>query len=188
MFIRSCREPNDMFLTGDTAQSIMRGISFRFTDLRSLFHYTNDQSSQSLHPIKIQVPALHSLAINFRSHAGVLQLAASVIDLMKSFFPNSFDTLPNDRGMFPGPQPVFLQSCQESDLALLLQSNKRASSTIEFGAHQVIIVQNEEVKKGLPDVLKSGIVLTVFESKGLEFDDVLLYNFFSDSPVSCKLL
>ena len=187
VFIRSCREPNDMFLTGDTAQSIMRGISFRFTDLRSLFHYANDQSSQSEHPIKIQVPALHSLAINFRSHAGVLQLAASVIDLMKSFFPNSFDTLPNDRGMFPGPQPVFLQSCQESDLALLLHSNKRASSTIEFGAHQVIIVQNEDVKKSLPDVLKSGIVLTVFESKGLEFDDVLLYNFFSDSPVSCKL-
>ena len=86
--------------------------------------------------------------------------------------------------MFPGPLPVFLQSCQVTDLALLLRSNKRASSCIEFGAHQVIIVQSEEAKKCLPEVLKGAIVLTVFESKGLEFDDVLLYNFFTDSTVS----
>ena len=184
VLIQSCREPNDLFLTGDTAQSIMRGIAFRFSDLRSLFHYANERSSRSVNPITIKTPVIHDLTINFRSHSGVLQLAASVIDLLKKFFPNSFDTLPEDRGMFPGPLPVFLQSCQTSDLALLLQSNKRVSSTIEFGAHQVIIVQNEQSKENLPDVLKAGIVLTVFESKGLEFDDVLLYNFFSNSPVS----
>ena len=184
LYLRSCRDPNDLFLTGDTAQSIMRGISFRFSDLRSLFHYANDESRTAVHPAKIEVPVIHDLTINFRSHSGILQLAASVIDLMKKFFPNSFDLLPEDRGMFPGPLPIFLQSCQVSDLALLLQSNKRASSAIEFGAHQVIIVQNDQAKKSLPEVLKAGIVLTVFESKGLEFDDVLLYNFFSDSSVS----
>jgi hypothetical protein len=27
-----------------------------------------------------------------------------------------------------------------------------------------------------------GLVLTVFEAKGMKFNDVLLYNFFSDSP------
>ena len=187
VFIRSCREPNDLFLTGDTAQSIMRGISFRFSDLRSLFHYANEAASGAAHPIKIEVPVIHELTVNFRSHSGILKLAASIIDLMLNFFPNSFDRLPEDQGMFPGPLPVYLQSCQVSDLALLLQSNKRASSAIEFGAHQVIIVQNDEVKKTLPDVLKAGIVLTVFESKGLEFDDVLLYNFFSDSPVSLQV-
>ena len=37
IFIRCCRDPNSMFFTGDTAQSIMRGISFRFQDLRSIF-------------------------------------------------------------------------------------------------------------------------------------------------------
>jgi hypothetical protein len=32
-----CQNPNDMFLTGDTAsQSIRRGISFKFKDFRSL--------------------------------------------------------------------------------------------------------------------------------------------------------
>ena len=45
-------------------------------------------------------------------------------------------------------------------------------------------MRSTEAKKNLPDVLKSAIVLTVFEAKGLEFDDVLLYNFFADSTVS----
>lgn len=41
LLLRMCHSPNEMFLTGDTAQSIMRGISFRFEDLRSLFFYAN---------------------------------------------------------------------------------------------------------------------------------------------------
>ena len=86
--------------------------------------------------------------------------------------------------MFPGPVPVLLESCEHSDLALLLSTNKREASAIEFGAHQVILVQSEEAKEDLPTILKGAIVLTIFEAKGLEFDDVLLYNFFKDSQVS----
>ncbi len=187
ILIRICRHSNDLFLTGDTAQSIMRGIAFRFRDLKSIFYHASKQASKSIKSIQVQVPKVNQLEINFRSHTGVLKLAASVIDLMKDFFPNSFDYLPGDEGMFPGPTPIVLDSCNVSDLALVLRTNKRESSTIEFGAHQVIIVQSEEAKKSIPDVLKAGIVLTVFESKGLEFDDVLLYDFFKDSKVSYKL-
>ena len=183
VLLRCCREPNGLFLTGDTAQSIMRGVSFRFGDLRSLFHEVQQKAKHAKAAVPIHIPELHQLIINFRSHSGILQLAASVIDLLKEFFPNSFDCLPGDEGMFPGPTPTLLQSCNVSDLALLLRSNKREASSIEFGAHQVIIVQSDDSKKELPDVLKAGIVLTVFEAKGLEFDDVLLYNFFSDSKV-----
>ena len=184
VLLRCCSDPNGLFLTGDTAQSIMRGVSFRFGDLRTLFHEVQQKAKHVKGAVKIHVPQLQQLTINFQSHSGVLQLAASIIDLLKEFFPNSFDCLPGDEGMFPGPIPTVLQSCNVSDLALLMRSNKREASSIEFGAHQVIIVQSEDSKKALPDVLKAGIVLTVFEAKGLEFDDVLLYNFFCDSKVS----
>jgi hypothetical protein len=51
-----------------------------------------------------------------------------------------------------------------------------------FLLFQVIIVRTEESKHRLPEELKrSGLVCTVMESKGLEFDDVLLWNFFTDS-------
>ena len=184
VLLRCCRDPNGLFLTGDTAQSIMRGISFRFGDLTSLFYDAQQKAEQLKSVIHVGVPQVHQLTINFRSHSGILQLAASVIDLLKKFFPSSFDCLPRDEGMFPGPQPSLLHSCSFSDLAILLRSNKREASPIEFGARQVIIVQSEDAKKALPDVLKAGNVLTVFEAKGLEFDDVLLYNFFADSVVS----
>ena len=183
ILIRICRDPNNLFLTGDTAQSIMRGISFRFADLKSIFYRASKQVSRSVKSAPVKVPQVDQLTINFRSHTGILMLAASIIDLLKHFFLNSFDCLPGDEGMFPGPTPVVLDSCNVSDLALVLRTNKRDSSVIEFGAHQVIIVQSEEAKKNIPDMLKAGIVLTVFESKGLEFDDVLLYNFFKDSKV-----
>jgi len=51
----------------------------------------------------------------------------------------------------------------------------------DFGAEQVIIVKNESVKARLKKVLPLTLVLTIYQSKGLEFEDVVLYNFFSDS-------
>lgn len=179
IFIRCCRDPNSMFFTGDTAQSIMRGIAFRFQDLRSCFHRIHSRVPY------IGVPEEPlKLTINYRSHSGILKLAGSVIDLISEFFKDSIDHLPDDEGMFPGPMPVFLDSCEEKDLSLLLSTNKRECSAIEFGAHQVILVQSKEAKDRLPDILKGAIALTIFEAKGLEFDDVLLYNFFTDSLVS----
>lgn len=44
------------------------------------------------------------------------------------------------------------------------QTEERHPPLKLFGAHQVIIVQSEEAKKNIPDVLKAGIVLTVFEA------------------------
>lgn len=182
IFIHCCRDPNSMFFTGDTAQSIMRGIAFRFQDLRSCFHRIHSKVPY------INVPKEPlKLTINYRSHSGILKLAGSVIDLISEFFKDSIDHLPDDEGMFPGPMPVFLDSCEEKDLSLLLSTNKRECSAIEFGAHQVILVQSKEAKDRLPDILKGAIVLTIFESKGLEFDDVLLYNFFTDSLVSYRV-
>ena len=179
VLIHCCRDPNSMLFTGDTAQSIMRGIAFRFQDLRSLYHHIHQ------HTTKVQVPQKpFSLTINFRSHSGILKLAGSVIDLISEFFKNSIDHLPDDEGMFPGPIPVLVESCKVDELALLLSTNKRKASAIEFGAHQAIIVQSKESKEKLPDILKGAIVLTIFEAKGLEFDDVLLYNFFTDSLVT----
>ena len=48
---------------------------------------------------------------------------------------------------------------------------------------QVIIVQSEEAKAKLPAELRDVVVMTIFKAKGLEFDDVLLYNFVTDSQV-----
>ncbi|XP_071941655.1 TPR and ankyrin repeat-containing protein 1-like [Antedon mediterranea] len=183
LLIRCCSDPNAVFLTGDTAQSIMRGVAFRFDDLKSLFHYAKDSMKALGKQSAVAVPKkVYQLTHNYRSHAGILELAASVVDLLSFFFPTSFDRLKRDQGLFDGPKPVLLDSCSTSDLAMILRGNKRKTSEIEFGAHQVILVANDEAKKQLPEELSLALCLTIVEAKGLEFDDVMIYNFFKDSP------
>ena len=131
-----------------------------------------------------------SLSHNYRSHAGVLRLAACVVELLYYFFSNSLDKLPPDLGLFSGPKPVIMEVTSTSDLVLMLEGAKRETSRIEFGAHQVVIVRSEEAKQNLPEefCVDRDWVMTVQQSKGLEFDDVLLYDFFSDSPAKGKVL
>ena len=185
ILVHCTRDVNSIFFTGDTAQTIMRGISFRFQDIRSLFYNISVSTKGSP---KVNVPQKpYNLKINFRSHSGILGLAGSIIDLITEFFKDSIDQLPNDVSMLPGPIPVVVESCKVKDLALLLRANKREASAIEFGAHQVILVQSQQARENLPQILKGAMVFTIFEAKGLEFDDVLLYNFFTDSTVSVAM-
>ena len=185
LLLMCSKKPNGMFCTGDTAQSIMKGVFFRFEDLKSQF-WMLAQAAQ--HNELVSVPQLRMLTDNFRTHSGILNLAQSVISVMKSTFKRTFrdSVLPSEVAMFEGPKPILLDLYSEKDLALILLGNKEDGSvqSMELGAHQAIIVRNEEKKRKLPDSLKNGIVLTTLEAKGLEFNDVLLYDFFNDSEVS----
>ncbi|KAM8967370.1 TPR and ankyrin repeat-containing protein 1 [Pelodytes ibericus] len=185
LLMRCSNDPNSMFLTGDTAQSIMKGVAFRFSDLRSLFYYASKNCANREKNCIVRKPKrIYQLYQNYRSHSGILLLASSVVDLLQYYFPESFDRLPRDCGLFDGPKPTVLESCSVSDLAILLRGNKRKTQPIEFGAHQVILVTNEAAKEKIPEELSLALVLTIYEAKGLEFDDVLLYNFFTDSEAA----
>lgn len=184
LLIRCCRDPNGIFLTGDTAQSVMRGISFRFEDLKSLFFYVQENYKAVGAQAEVVVPEVKPLIYNYRSHSGILNLASSVVGILQKYFPESFDKLEKDQGQLDGPKPVMLESCSQLDLAIILRGNKRKTTTIEFGAHQAILVASNEARERLPEELSHALVLTIYEAKGLEFDDVLVYNFFKDSQVS----
>jgi hypothetical protein len=56
---------------------------------------------QAIHPESFQ------LAVNYRSHGGIIDAAASVIDLITHFFPDSIDVLAKERGLVRGPKPIF---------------------------------------------------------------------------------
>ena len=58
----------------------------------------------------------------------------------------------------------------------------------EYGEARVILVRDEETCDRLQAELgSSSLVLTILESKGMEFEDVFLYDFLSTSPYSHKL-
>ncbi|CAC5364350.1 unnamed protein product [Mytilus coruscus] len=184
LLIKLCESPHGMFVTGDTAQSIMKGIAFRFKDLVSLFHYASKDSSVKTVGVSVQPDRIYELPHNYRSHSGITALATSVLDVLKDLFPDSFDSLPNDQCLFKGPKPVLLETVSSNWLSLILCENVRETSKIEFGAHQAILVVNDKARDNIPEEMKSGLVLTLYEAKGLEFDDVLLYNIFTDSEAT----
>ncbi|KAJ1301849.1 hypothetical protein OPQ81_009076 [Rhizoctonia solani] len=66
--------------------------------------------------------------------------------------------------------------------AYLFNEEYSQSSSASFGAQQAIIVRSESLVEELSSRLAELCpILSVTDCKGLEFDDVLLYNFFSSS-------
>ena len=61
---------------------------------------------------------------------------------------------------------------------------------VEFGAHQVILGRSQESLDKLPQHLKRSNVIrmTVAQAKGLEFDDVFIWDFFDGSPAEWRFL
>ncbi|RIA97743.1 P-loop containing nucleoside triphosphate hydrolase protein [Glomus cerebriforme] len=175
---------SSIFLAGDIAQCIARGSSFRFQDLRALMYQWELTRAPANHRSVLK-PKQFELNVNYRSHNGILQLAASVVDLIRKFFPNSIDHLLPERSEVGGPRPIIFDGFQDFVDSKKNGQNERQkrSSFIEFGAEQVILVREEDQKKSIKSGL--GLVMTVFEAKGMEFDDVLLYNFFTDS-LACQ--
>eukprot|EP00959_Pyramimonas_sp_CCMP1952_P196024 4098611-Pyramimonas_sp.AAC.1 len=173
----------------------MRGVGFRFQDLRALFYReflqgkAGPNSKELVHKdltkdLGKDVPELQQLTQNFRTHAGVLGLANSVVTLLVRWFPETVDRMREETALVQGQRPVFLTATSSSDLVMHLFGSgvDETPAPGEFGAEQAILVRNQAAKVQVEAVISSGLVLTVYEAKGLEFQDVLLYNFFTDSP------
>ena len=54
-----------------------------------------------------EVPRTFQLAINYRSHGGIVNCAHSVIELITDFWPYAIDGLAREQGVVDGSKPVF---------------------------------------------------------------------------------
>ncbi|XP_047306378.1 uncharacterized protein LOC124909781 [Impatiens glandulifera] len=194
LFKYVCKNVEEGFVfSGDTAQTIARGIDFRFEDIRCLFYkeFINESRGGDIvsgrKDIKGQMSDIFNLNQNFRTHDGVLRLAQSVIDLIYNFFPQSIDFLNPERSLIYGESPVLLESGSDENAIVTIfgSSGSMSSNIIGFGAEQVILVRDDDAREEISCYVgKHALVLTITECKGLEFQDVLLYNFFGSSPLN----
>ncbi|XXG71997.1 hypothetical protein AAC387_Pa07g1192 [Persea americana] len=192
LFKYVCRNFQEGFVfAGDTAQTIARGIDFRFQDIRSLFYkeFLSELRSGRKDRAKekeTSVSKIFHLNQNFHTHAGVLKLAQSVVDLLYRFFPTSIDVLSPETSQIYGEAPLILDSGNDENAIITIfgRSGSTRYNVHGFGAEQVILVRDECDKiRVFEHVGKQALVLTIVECKGLEFQDVLLYNFFGASPL-----
>ncbi|KAM3131736.1 hypothetical protein pb186bvf_016132 [Paramecium bursaria] len=168
----------NVVFSGDTAQNIAKGLEFRSNNMNQVFkEYCNSDMRNSVKK--------HQLTINFRSHNNILQLANSVVNLLELCFPKTIDSLKKEQSKIIGPKPIIIQS--QECLFLILNGNDQQKQ-IRFGGNQVIIVKDQKSKDNIAQILKHALILTIYEAKGLDFDDVILYNFFNDTSDEWSLL
>ncbi|KIJ60080.1 hypothetical protein HYDPIDRAFT_117540 [Hydnomerulius pinastri MD-312] len=180
-----CRNPEGLFWAGDTAQTISAGSSFRFDDLKAfLYRIEQDQSMNLIGGRTIADPTAFQLAINYRSHGGIVNCAHSVIERITRFWPDAIDGLQPEHGIVDGLKPVFFHGWDRDTVRYEQFLFGASGSHIEFGAQQCILVRDDVARATLREQVGDiGLIMTLYESKGLEFNDVLLYNFFEDSAV-----
>ncbi|GKA24657.1 UvrD-like helicase, ATP-binding domain, P-loop containing nucleoside triphosphate hydrolase [Tanacetum coccineum] len=186
LFKYICQNVDEGFVfAGDTAQTIARGIDFRFQDIRSLFYKEFLSTGTSGKQEKGLVSEIFQLKQNFRTHAGVLELAQSVIDILYCYFAHSIDILEPETSLISGEAPVLLESGNdENAIVTIFGGSGSGGEIVGFGAEQVILVRDDCAKSEICEYVgKHALVLTIVECKGLEFQDVLLYNFFGTSPL-----
>jgi tetratricopeptide (TPR) repeat protein len=173
LLISICKQK--LVFSGDTAQTIAKGVGFRFCDIETLFQEA-----------ELAKPSINQLSMNFRTHNQVLHMANSVVSLIETLFPQTIDKMARETSLIDGPMPMIIPGKDHNDLFYWLFgiSSEQTTSEVQFGCNQVIIVRNQEAKEKLHPLLSHALCLTVFEAKGLEFDDVILFNFFTDSEVS----
>ncbi|KAK6353688.1 hypothetical protein TWF696_005650 [Orbilia brochopaga] len=173
--------PRSCAFAGDTAQCISRDSCFRFQDLTRLFFQKYERLGTLTNQKDLSKVKLFALNKNYRTHNGILKLAAKVVDILSESFPYVIDKLTPELGEFDGPAPILFCGYSSDIFA----SRKADSSTVisEFGADQVLIVRDEEAKMLLSTkIADEALILTILESKGMEFQDVFLFDFFSSSP------
>ncbi|KAI8845353.1 P-loop containing nucleoside triphosphate hydrolase protein [Chytriomyces cf. hyalinus JEL632] len=167
--ITICSDPEHaLMFAGDTAQVIHRGSSCQKKAIT-------------------EAPKQFTLTKNYRSHDGILAVAASVLDILIDLFPNAIDGLKREEGAIAGPQPVLVtDSSGENGIVDFLRGGKSEGAPIEFGAGQVILVRSLKEAVELKTGLTKGyaLILTVEQVKGMEFRDVVLYNLITSSSAS----
>lgn len=61
-------------------------------------------------------PRMFQLAVNYRSHGGIVNCAHSIIELITRFWPYAIDNLAPEQGTVDGLKPTFI-SAQDQDTA-----------------------------------------------------------------------
>ncbi|KAH3762722.1 ATP-dependent DNA helicase PcrA [Pelomyxa schiedti] len=140
---------------GDTAQAISKGVSFSFKGLRDICFDLVTGSDKS------RVPPVRFLEKNFRTHRRILNIGNILTRLMRNWPDAIEDTAPET-------------------IEDILKQLFSTTNNISMGAKQVILVRNQASKTRIQQIVEMGLVLAVPESKGCEWDDVIVVNFFSD--------
>jgi hypothetical protein len=164
LILKSLHRPHDFILCGDSNQ-IVHPNFFSWSKVKSLF-YTRDDLHRAEHLIRI-------LNTNYRNSPQVTEIANKILKIKHQRF-GSIDKesnyLVHSNGHNQG-DVVFLQDNDH----IRQELDKKTKASTRFA----VIVMSEEQKAGAQQHFSTPLVFTIQEAKGLEYENIILYNFLS---------
>lgn len=91
-------------------------------------------------PIK---PKTFQLAINYRSHAGIIDFAQTVIHIITKFWPDSIDILKEEKGDNEGVKPIVFTGWTENSIPFeqhLFGDRLVSNTVIKPGAYPAPVI------------------------------------------------
>ncbi|EUC55290.1 glycosyl hydrolase family 39 domain protein [Rhizoctonia solani AG-3 Rhs1AP] len=173
----------NIYWSGDSAQTVVAGSSFRINDLKA-FTYQDQAAVSGRKATSAPQFTTFDLNVNFRSLSGIVRFARFLVQAIHKLFPQTIDLMEPERAkQFGDPPILFTNIKNEAGYFEKFLLGSSASNRVVFGAQQAILVRDAAAAEELDSRLQGLCnVLPIMDSKGLEFDDVLVYNFFSQSP------
>lgn len=178
------KDSRGLHFAGDTAQAISQDSTFRFSDVKAIIYENFAAASAYTNQSQLARTTMFTLSKNYRSHKGILALASLVMAMIWKGFPETVDKLQPEVGNLNGPKPILFLGCDSNILRTSKVGLVNLSDRVaDFGAEQVILVRDESMRSKLQgEIGNIALILTILDSKGMEFDDVILWDFFTSSP------
>lgn len=164
LILKSLRQPTNFILCGDSNQ-IVHPNFFSWSNLRQLFY--------QYHPLQTDTDLIRILQTNYRNSPQVTELANRILLLKNARF-GSIDReshyLVQSNGHVQG-EVLFLRD--RENIRRELDANTRHSTRF------AVIVMHPEQKAEARQHFRTPLVFSIQEAKGLEYDNIILYNFLS---------
>ena len=175
------KDVNKCTFAGDRTQSINRGVNFDFKALGAKLFEKSQEGNARAKGTQTQITQLTQ---NYRCTQSILGLSNLVqFHLLQNYFPRLVDPAEPEEAHFRGVKPELVENCQWHELIPIIQAKNQHS---DFGATTGILVRSSKARDALFEAvpaMREALVLTILEAKGLEFNTVVICNFWKDSPV-----
>ena len=173
------KDVNKCTFAGDRTQSINRGVNFDFNALGAKLYHTSKKGNVQATGTKAQITQLTQ---NYRCTNGILGVSnLTQQTLLQGFFPRLVDSAEPEQSHFGGSKPEIVEDVQWQEVIPIIQADNPES---DFGAATGILVRNSQARDALLEAvpaMREALVLTILEAKGLEFNTVVIVNFWKDS-------
>lgn len=165
LILKSLRTSGQFMLCGDSNQ-IVHPNFFSWSKVKSLFF--NESELLGGHEV---VRILHS---NYRNAPVVTGVANQILKLKHARF-GSVDRESNYLVRSSGDKQGELQLLEDKP-----ETKRSLNTTTARSARYAVLVMHEEQKAAARQWFDTPLIFSVQEAKGLEYDNIILYNFISD--------